>query len=477
MKRFGLVALLVSVFAVAGNVGGIGGQISRSDLFRKFFTWDSSNNVTSAAGVTATGQLTANGSFVSQGGSAFSGGAMNVGGSNSVLFSGASSQIAWQSTSPGAGISVGVTAGNAGNTPSTTGFSIYPTNALDNSDYVFNIGNVNNGSSLFNVTYDGTVSASNFSGTTTINFIIFDGGTLRLADTTTFPPFNSGDVLTAWNAGPASNLPAIVQSVSTQWGLPVPLGLIGTNAFNNGQDGQGTWFFSGSRAVAQSNGAHFDYNNGTLSVIEGSGGVVAWANTSFRTRNLWVNMATSTGTTNGLYGGIRENEPKCWVGNAPGIGGALYYTRFYVDVVNAKQALFIGLLGSSAAFSIAGESPSQLADSFYVGCDTAGATLNVCSNDNVGLATCVDLGSNFPAQTQFAMYDVWLFIPPNPGLLWYDVERYDVRASATGALDGGDNPRVSVQLSWHDIVGIQDGGVQNTAPSFKWNSSLLWCNL
>jgi hypothetical protein len=53
-----------------------------------------------------------------------------------------------------------ISAANAGATPASSMFSVYPQNVLDGTDFVFNVGNSVNGSSLFNIAYNGTTNAN-----------------------------------------------------------------------------------------------------------------------------------------------------------------------------------------------------------------------------------------------------------------------------------------------------------------------------
>lgn len=58
-------------------------------------------------------------------------------------------------------ITSNVSAGNCGATPTSAHASVYPQNALDGTDWVFNVGTASNAASLFNVAYNGTITATN----------------------------------------------------------------------------------------------------------------------------------------------------------------------------------------------------------------------------------------------------------------------------------------------------------------------------
>lgn len=92
-------------------------------------------------------------------------------------------------------ITSNMSAASAGATSATAMIKIYPQQVLDATDYVFSIGPQGNGSSLFNVAYNGT---ANFSGsvTTANNFSLGANASLnvssKLAIQNTAPTISSG---------------------------------------------------------------------------------------------------------------------------------------------------------------------------------------------------------------------------------------------------------------------------------------------
>lgn len=156
-------------------------------------------------------------------------------------------------------------------------------------------------------------------------------------------------------------------------------------------------------------------------------------------RTLFTSSA-SAGNSAGLYGA----KGMVWRGNASGLGGFLFYARFGSTTAVAQQRAFVGLYNSTSA--IGNSAPNSLLDTIYVGYESAGTTLNVCGNNNSGTAGCTDLGANFPVNSS-AVYDVWLYAPPNGSRWDYFVERLDSSFTASGTeSDSTDMPQSTVFL-------------------------------
>lgn len=294
-----------------------------------------------------------------------------------------------------------------------------------------------------------------------------DGTHSRYVGVTSYPATGTNDL--AFTFSRSANLPTVPFLRGTNWGIPMPTGLMGAYLWSDGADGEGTWFVTGARAQNFGTSTIFAINQAAPTTV-GTLGTVAWNTATYRQRQPFITASTATANSN-LSVEFRSAIDQCWRGNATGAGGCFYWTRFFVNSASTKQQIFVGLADTTATFT-AGNQPSAQLDTFYVGCDTGGTTLNVCSNDNAGPATCADLGVNFPTQTANALYDVTLFIPPNGATLYYDVERYDSRFSANGSV-ASDLPRNTVQLNWHDYMDTADGGV---ITSLGWNASVLVTN-
>lgn len=164
-----------------------------------------------------------------------------------------------------------------------------------------------------------------------------------------------------------------------------------------------------------------------------------------------INLSTSMRRTRfvtaagaGNSAGTRANLTMVWRGNAAGLGGFLFYARYFQSTALAQQRHFVGLANSTAV--IGNVNPSTLLNTVYIGSDSTQTTLRLCSNDNAGAATCTDLGAGFPANSVSAVFDVWLYAPPNGSFINYTVERLDSPQIATGKLTS-DLPQNSVFLA------------------------------
>lgn len=176
----------------------------------------------------------------------------------------------------------------------------------------------------------------------------------------------------------------------------------------------------------------------------GTAAAVAWAATDEGTRSPRVqHPAAATVNTSA---GLRSTVDYVWRGNAAGIGGFLWVGGFRLNLVTATTRVFAGLKDSTAVLTATAD-PSAALDTLYFGCNAADANLSVCSNDNVGTATCATLGASFPCHTSGAAYDVAFWAPPNNSGVRYWIRRLVTGAEASGTI-AADLPRNTVQLGW-----------------------------
>ena len=76
--------------------------------------------------------------------------------------------------------------------------------------------------------------------------------------------------------------------------------------------------------------------------------------------------------------------------------------------------------------------PATLTQCLVIGASVAG-NVQVFHNDGGATAVAVDLGSNFPAQTNNACYSVWFGCDPGAATVYYRVRRLDVAYAAYGS--------------------------------------------
>ena len=161
------------------------------------------------------------------------------------------------------------------------------------------------------------------------------------------------------------------------------------------------------------------------------------------TRLGYVSAATA-----GALAGAREAAAKYTTGAGPGLGGFFARYRFGVSdaATVAGARMFIGLDALTAA-------PTNIDPSTKVNCIGVG---QIATSDNLhiirGNATAktpIDLGANFPANTNVDAYELNLFAPPAGGCYW-QVRRLNTTFEATGFLPSTEIP-IATQLLCHQL--------------------------
>ena len=161
------------------------------------------------------------------------------------------------------------------------------------------------------------------------------------------------------------------------------------------------------------------------------------------TRLGFVSAATAAALT-----GAREAVAKYTTGAGPGLGGFFARYRFGVSdaATVAGARMFIGLDALTAA-------PTNIDPSTKVNCIGVG---QIGTSDNLhiirGNATAktpIDLGANFPANTNADAYELSLFAPPAGGCYW-QVRRLNTAFEATGFLPSTEIP-IATQLLCHQL--------------------------
>ena len=172
--------------------------------------------------------------------------------------------------------------------------------------------------------------------------------------------------------------------------------------------------------------------------------VVATTNLLTRmTRLGYVSAATA-----GALAGVRESIAKFTTGAGPGLGGFFARYRFGISdaATVAGARMFIGLDASTAA-------PTNIDPSTKVNCVGVGQI--AASNNlqiiygNATAKTPIDLGANFPANTNTDAYELNLCSPPAGGVHW-QVRRLNTPFEATGFLSSAETP-VATQLLCHQL--------------------------
>ncbi len=157
------------------------------------------------------------------------------------------------------------------------------------------------------------------------------------------------------------------------------------------------------------------------------------------TRLGYVSAATA-----GALAGAREAVAKFTTGAGPGLGGFFARYRFgSSDAATVAGArMFVGLDALTAA-------PTNIDPSTKVNCVGVG---QIAASDNLqiiyGNATAktpINLGANFPANTNTDAYELNLFSPPAGGVHWH-VRRLNTAFEASGFLASTDTPAATALL-------------------------------
>ena len=161
------------------------------------------------------------------------------------------------------------------------------------------------------------------------------------------------------------------------------------------------------------------------------------------TRLGYVSAATA-----GALAGAREAVVKYTTGAGPGLGGFFARYRFGVSdaATVAGARMFVGLDALTAA-------PTNIDPSTKVNCLGVGQ-IGTSNNlhiirGNATAKTPIDLGADFPANTNNDAYELSLFAPPAGGCYW-QVRRLNTAFEATGFLPSTEIP-VATQLLCHQL--------------------------
>jgi hypothetical protein len=208
---------------------------------------------------------------------------------------------------------------------------------------------------------------------------------------------------------------------------------------------------------------HAGYNNSTPSMNGWSNGVTGTAGArSMVATNAWFGqlprISYTTAATNNATAGTRHAASEYWRGDAAGLGGFFYGTRFCLseNSDNAGYRFFAGLLGVNSAIA-GGTEPTTLTNCIAMVKDTDHTTMRIVHNDASGACTEIDLGANFPATTnQTDVYDFYLYAKPNASSVFYEVHR---RSATTGAITHTASGEITTDLP---------AATQRLAPQ-------LWC--
>jgi hypothetical protein len=177
------------------------------------------------------------------------------------------------------------------------------------------------------------------------------------------------------------------------------------------------------------------------------------ASVGFRTqlRHYYIDGGTSTTS----YAGYRGQNLAMWRGNGVGLGGFYFTTTFGYGITMTTQALFAGLIGSTAAFA-ANDVPSAKTDCIFFGYDSADATCQIMHNDSSGTCTKISL-TGWSQLTQNDVVRVSFWCAPNSSTISYMVENLSTGLVASGTTGTSNLPTSTQFLTWHvhaNVAGV-----------------------
>ncbi len=168
---------------------------------------------------------------------------------------------------------------------------------------------------------------------------------------------------------------------------------------------------------------------------------------------------------NRKYGIVSSTTAGTVIGLNPGQEYAFYrQLGFYYSIkfgiadsviVNTSRTT-VGVTNNSS--SVANVDPSTLINCILFANDSADNNMQIMHNDNIGVCTKIDLGSDFPAKSTGVWYSFELFGKPNENIVYYRVTNLSSNIIATGALTT-DIPSQSTPIGMHFKRGNgADGG-------------------
>jgi hypothetical protein len=148
--------------------------------------------------------------------------------------------------------------------------------------------------------------------------------------------------------------------------------------------------------------------------------------------------------------GLRSAVLQVGLSNISNAGGFFFQTRFGIsDAALVPTArTFVGLTSSTLTLPSAGE-PSILTNIIGMGHDSTDANFQIMFNDGAGVATKIDLGTDFTKSPTVAtdMYHLILYAAPNSTTVFYEVRNIRLGVASSGSINTN-IPAVNQLLTW-----------------------------
>lgn len=186
-------------------------------------------------------------------------------------------------------------------------------------------------------------------------------------------------------------------------------------------------------------GTHLDFqpalfNSTTYMWLAGTGTTLAinWG-TSFTARNngtgaaqahptktssnaiASMNRATfSTGSTTTGASGVQSSATNAWRGNASGLGGFFFFSRFAIEAFSSTYRWFVGLSENNATLNV---QPSTMNNTLGIGMDSTDSNFQFIIR-NTSTSTKID---TTVAVNTTTIYDFYMYTPPNNGTVYFEL--------------------------------------------------------
>lgn len=206
--------------------------------------------------------------------------------------------------------------------------------------------------------------------------------------------------------------------------------------------------------VGHTNSSTINVLGAAAATADGTATAIAIANTNRFTRTVRVQSISAASA--GANTGHRISDPRYLADNG--------YVRliFGWEDFQANCAAFIGMKQSAVHGDV---DPSSFTNCFGVGIDSGQTTWRVIHNDGSGSATTIDLGANFPANTDATdMYELLLWWNDSASAVNYQLTRLGTDYIATGTISS-ELPTATTSLVPHIVANTRSG---SSALSISW---------
>ncbi len=141
----------------------------------------------------------------------------------------------------------------------------------------------------------------------------------------------------------------------------------------------------------------------------------------------------STGATAGALTYIRGNQLSIWRGNAAGLGGFFVVHRFGLEVLQAGQRTFAGIVDVAANPTNIDPVTTTTPGGIGLAINTNSGNWNLVHNATGTARTAIALGASFPVNTT-DLLELALFCPPQCAAIGYRVTNLSTGAQSSGSL-------------------------------------------